>query len=292
MRVIYIAGTSHSGSTLLDLMLNAHPEIFSAGELLKLNRQLQVKNARKETYAPCACGAASLWQCAFWSRVDAHTRQVSGKSLVDLDMLDQSELDAARAPNAVVFKSISEVSGKNFVVDSSKLPKRLSYLLRLKELDVYPVHLIRDPKGQIHSVRRKHGGLLKHIFRYQLIHAQIGRMLKSVPHSVVRYEDLVRDPETALRSVLEPLGLEFDPRQLSWAEAAKHEVAGNHMRFDTSSKLILDETWKGSLSSAQKLAIDAGTLISRQTLPNTGYISGRRAPPKPALRRHGGRVKA
>jgi hypothetical protein len=34
MRVIYIAGTSHSGSTLLDLMLNAHPEIISVGEVL------------------------------------------------------------------------------------------------------------------------------------------------------------------------------------------------------------------------------------------------------------------
>ena len=274
MRVIYIAGTSHSGSTLLDLMLNAHPEIFAGGEVLKLNRQLQVKNTRKGTYAPCACGAPSLWQCAFWSRVDERTRATVGRSLIDLDMLDHSERDAARAANAVVFKAMSEISGKTFVVDSSKLPKRLSYLMRLEELEIYPIHLIRDPRAQIHSVRRKHGGLLKHIFRYELIHAQIRRTLKSVPHSVVRYEDLVQDPEATLRSVLQPLGLNFDPRQLAWAEAEKHEVAGNHMRFDASSDLVLDETWRESLSPAQKMAIDAGTFISRHTLPNTGYVSG------------------
>ena len=147
MRLIYIAGTSHSGSTLLDLMLNAHPEIFSAGEVLKLNRQLGLKNAQKQTYAPCSCGAPSLWQCPFWSRVDQRTRETAGKSLSDLDMQDYGELDAARAPNAVVFNAIADVSGKRFVVDSSKLPKRLSALMRLKELDVYPVHLIREPEG-------------------------------------------------------------------------------------------------------------------------------------------------
>jgi hypothetical protein len=274
MRVIYIAGTSHSGSTLLDLMLNAHPAIFAGGEVLKLNRQLQAKDARRDIYAHCACGAPSLWQCPFWSRVDERTRAASGKSLVDLDMLDHGNLDARRAPNAIVLKAMAETSGKPFIVDSSKLPKRLSYLMRLDDLDVYPVHLIREPKGQIHSVRRKHGGLVKHIFRYELIHAQISGMLRSVPHSVVRYEDLVRDPKTALESVLAPIGLDFDPRQLDWAGAEKHEVAGNHMRFDTSSALVLDTAWRDGLSAAQKLAIDTGTLLSRRTLPGTGAVAG------------------
>jgi len=272
MRVIYIAGTSHSGSTLLDLMLNAHPAIFASGELLKLNRQLKVKDARKGTHAPCSCGAPSLWECRFWSAVDRRTRETSGKSLVDLDMLDYRDLDGASAPNEVVFKAVSEVSGKGFVVDSSKLPGRLSYLMRLKDLEIYPVHLVREPKGQINSVVRKHGGFLKHIFRYELIHEQIRRSLRSVPHSVVHYEDLVRDPKSALQSILQPLGLDFDPRQLDWAEAEKHEVAGNHMRFDARSELVLDESWRRSLSPLKQRAIEFGTLLSRQTLPKTGAV--------------------
>jgi len=273
MRVIYIAGASHSGSTLLDLMLNAHPAIFAGGEVLKLNRQFEVKNKRRETYAPCACGAPSLWQCPFWTKVDACTRALAGTPLVDLDMQDYSEVDASRAPNVIAFKAMAEASGKPFVVDSSKLPKRLTYLMGLEDLDVYPAHLIREPKGQIHSVRRKHGGFVKHIFRYELIHAQISHMLRAVPHSVVRYEDLVRDPKTALESVLAPLGLDFDPRQLAWAEAEKHEVAGNRMRFDASNALVLDTSWRDGLSAAQKLAIDTGTVLSRRTLPATGAVS-------------------
>ena len=272
MRVIYIAGTSHSGSTLLDLMLNAHPAIFASGEVLKLNRQLKIKDARRGTHAPCSCGAPSLWECQFWPAADRRTRETSGKSLVDLDMLDHTELDAVSAPNAVVFKAMAEVSGKSFVVDSSKLPGRLSYLMRLKNLDVYPGHLVREPKGQINSVVRKHGGFLKHIFRYELIHEQIRRALKSVPHSVVHYEDLVRDPKGTLQSILQPLGLDFDPRQLDWAEAEKHEVAGNHMRFDARSELVLDESWRQSLSPLKQRAIEFGTLLSRQTLPKTGAV--------------------
>lgn len=272
MRVIYIAGTSHSGSTLLDLMLNAHPAIRSSGEVLKLNRQLEARPDRKQTYASCACGAPSLWQCPFWSAVDARARASSGKSLSALDMQDYSTLDAASAPNAIVFRAMAEASGRDFIVDSSKLPRRLSYLLKLEALDVYPVHLVRDPRGQINSVVRKHGGFLKHIFRYEWIHAQLRHMLRGRPHSVVHYEDLVREPETALRAVLAPLGLEFDPRQLDWASAEKHEVAGNHMRFDETSDLILDESWKNALSPAKQRAILLGTLHARANTPRTGPV--------------------
>ena len=37
MRVVYIVGASHSGSSLLNMILNAHPDIIWVGEVLKLN---------------------------------------------------------------------------------------------------------------------------------------------------------------------------------------------------------------------------------------------------------------
>jgi hypothetical protein len=274
MRVIYIAGAAHSGSTLLDLMLNAHPEIVSVGEVLKLNRQLACRDPARKTYAPCSCGAPSLLQCKFWSAVDAETRRVAGKSLSELDVLDNGESDPRRAPNVILFKAIAAVSGKNFIVDSSKMPRRLSQLMQFPELEIYPVHLVRDPKGQIASVMRKHGGFLKNILRYEIVQEQIRRKLKSIPHSVVRYEDLVRDPERSLNSILQPLGLSFDRRQLSWAEADKHIVAGNHMRYQTTSGLVLDEKWRERLTASQQRIVDLGTMRSRRLLPPTGFIGG------------------
>jgi hypothetical protein len=88
-------------------------------------------------------------------------------------------------------------------------------------------------------------------------------MLKSAFHSVVRYEDLVMEPEQTLNRILEPLELKFHPRQLQWAEQTRHSFAGNHVRMQRKSELILDERWKHVLTPMQQRLIDVGTLLSR-----------------------------
>ena len=264
-RVIYIAGAAHSGSTLLDMMLNAHPEIISVGEVLNLNR-VQYRNSGDVKVTRCSCGASGLLQCAFWSRVNAWIEDNHGRSLTDLNVDDYRPRDEQHEPNAVLFRAISEVSGKKFIVDSSKIPRRLEYLLRLDELNVHPIHLIRNPVGQIASVIGRYG-IVNSIFRYEVVNVQTRQRLKSVSHGVVRYEDLVLEPERTLQGVLEPLGLEFDPLQLAWAEQPKHSFAGNHARFQATSELVLDESWKHRLSPSQRLLIGVGTILSRRRAP-------------------------
>ena len=269
MKVIYIAGTSHSGSTLLDLMLNAHPQIVSVGEVVNLHRHLAYKNSKKKTYRPCSCGAPSPWACEFWSGVNERMQQTVGKSLLELNLLDHG---SSSTPDAAFFAAIAKVSGKDFIVDSSKLPSRLARLMRNPELEVYPIHLVRNPSGQIYSMTKKYGGFLKHIVRYEYVHDQIHRTLRSVPHCVVHYENLVLQPEQTLSRVLAPLGLEFDPSQLSWAEQVKHTVAGNRMRRQQESQLVLDEKWKHSLTRIQKSMINIGTLRSKRALPKAASV--------------------
>jgi hypothetical protein len=245
-------------------MLNAHPEIVSVGELVNLPHQLMYKNIKKKNYRPCTCGAQSLWACEFWCGIMENIRQVTGISLSESDLQELNKSDELQAE---LFKSISKISGKNIIVDSSKLPSRLANLMRISDLEVYPIHLIRNPKGQVYSMTKKHGGFLKHVIRYELVHDRLYRQLRSVCHAVVHYEDLVAQPEQALSRILEPLGLVFHSQQLSWAEQAKHNVAGNRMRRQSHSDLILDEKWKSDLNSFQKSIIDLGTLGSRRILP-------------------------
>ena len=90
--------------------------------------------------------------------------------------------------------------------------------------------------------------------------------MKDRPHSVVRYEELVRNPEQVLSSLMRQLGLSFDPQQLEWASQVRHNVGGNGMRRSHSSELKLDEKWRDHLTLLQKLAIDAGTLLGRYPL--------------------------
>ena len=193
------------------------------------------------------------------------TLQAEGKSLSQLDVLNDRGLDERSASSAVVLRAIRKVSGKRFIVDSSKRPGRLAYLLQLKGLDVFPIHLIREPTGQVASLRRKNGGFLRHIYDYVRVHERIRSMVKSVHHSVVHYEDLVREPERTLTSILEPLGLQFDQAQLRWAEQTQHSLAGNKLRWQPND-LILDERWKEHLSPAQQFVIGLGTAYSRRRL--------------------------
>ncbi len=70
-------------------------------------------------------------------------------------------------------------------------------------------------------------------------------------------------PEETLKSILEPLGLEFEQQQLDWAGHAKHLVAGNRMRWQTDSEIRTDLKWRQSLSLPERICIDVGTMASR-----------------------------
>ena len=71
VKVIFIASLSHSGSTLLDLMLNAHPELVSVGELKQLSRFARFSKPKQPR---CTCGTLSLWDCDFWKSVNDVTK--------------------------------------------------------------------------------------------------------------------------------------------------------------------------------------------------------------------------
>jgi len=258
MKVIYLAGMSHSGSTLLSLMLNAHPDICAVGELIDLERGSNWPYIEQGSPIPCACGAPSLQECHFWSRVAAHVRESTGASMMDPDLVGPT----LRAGPAVL-RAISAVSGKRFVVDSSKRPGRLLSLLGPQELDVFPIHLVRDARGQIASIRRKSHGFLRHIVWYARLHGQLRRMLERVPHVVLHYEHLVRNPKQTLETILEPLGLAYHSDQIRWSEQEHHTLGGNKLRWQPRD-LVLDERWRESLSPLQRAIIRVGTVHARR----------------------------
>ena len=76
VRVIFIASLSHSGSTLLDLMLNAHPELVSVGELKQLSRYARFNKPNKldalaENYR---CGTATFGNPSMMSLIEFQER--------------------------------------------------------------------------------------------------------------------------------------------------------------------------------------------------------------------------
>jgi hypothetical protein len=271
-KIAFIAGLSHSGSTLLDLMLNAHPEIASVGELKQLDHYARLQRSRSRRRR-CTCGAPSLDDCPFWAKVNATLKARVGLSLADVNIEDYSDPVRFNQDNAIVFEAIFATVGRTYIVDSSKRVERLELLMANQALDVFPIFLLRDPKGQICSSLRKnpkhqkHGKeprrLIKRIGDYIWTNRRIYNLVKDRPHAVVVYEELARDPERTLTTLMQRLGLSFHPLQLYWAEQERHNISGNRMRFAKSSGVELDTNWRQKLTLLQKLTIDVGTLPGR-----------------------------
>ncbi len=261
MQVIFIASLSHSGSTLLDLMLNAHPEVMSVGELKQLGRFARLEKIGRRRR--CTCGAATVHDCEFWSRVGALTEVATGQSLPDLNVEDYGDEASFNRDSVILLRAIAEASGKEYIVDSSKNTPRLLLLLRNPDINVFPVFLLRNPKGQICSAKKRPVPLATLIGSYIRTNREIYNAVKDRPHAVVRYEQLVQRPEETLTSLMQGLGLAFDPRQLQWATPVRHNVGGNGMRRRASGELKLDERWRDQLSLVEKVAIDIGTVPGR-----------------------------
>jgi Sulfotransferase family len=271
-KIAFIASLSHSGSTLLDLMLNAHPGIASVGELKQLDHYARLRGGRGRRRR-CTCGAPSLDDCPFWAKVNATMKAHAGLGLGDIDVENYADPAKFNRDNAALFDAISAAVDSRYIVDSSKRVDRLELLMANQALAVFPIFLIRDPKGQICSSLRKnrkhqkHGkdpqGLVRRIGDYIWTNRRIYNLVKDRPHAVVLYETLARDPEKALRPLMQQLGLAFHPLQLHWAEQERHNISGNRMRFAVSSRVELDTNWREKLTLLQKFTIDVGTLPGR-----------------------------
>ena len=95
----------------------------------------------------------------------------------------------------------------------------------------------------------------------------------------IRYEDVIRDPAAALRSILAPTGLELRGGWDAFLTpdgavlGASHSVAGNPMRFRTGAiALRPDDEWRTHLPLSQRRLVTATTA---PLLGAYGYTRGR-----------------
>lgn len=175
VRLVYIIAASHSGSTLLAMLMNAHPEVCTVGEL-KATSLGDVEQYR------CSC-RRKIRECPFWNRIaekmaerqldfkvwNSGTDIRTGASAYTLRLLKplhrgrvfealrdaalclspawRRQLPKIQQANAALMGSVLEHTGQKVIVDSSKIGIRLKYLLRNPQLDVKIVRLIRDGRA-------------------------------------------------------------------------------------------------------------------------------------------------
>lgn len=254
VRLVYIAGSGHVGSTLLELMLNAHPLVVSGGELKVVHRASQVGGTLK-----CTCGGTAA-TCTFWALVSNTLERNGGPSLSSIKT-DGTLTPDDVAANVRLLQTMAELTGTQVIVDSSKSTSRLRKLMESPDLEVLPVVLYRDPRGQVFSEVRKRRSLLIAILRFDQFYRSILRALGGRPHAFLCYEDLVAAPEATLRALMPALGLHFDPLQFDWGSAEHHGLGGNRMRRkrNANTAITADESWRAGLSPFRQWLVKWGT---------------------------------
>ena len=180
--------------------------------------------------------------------------------------------------------SIRHVSGKTWIVDTSKHPSCayvLSGLYRPPQLKL--IHLVRDPRGVAYSRKRvkvrpeagdlsvqlNRSNMLKSTRRWVERNCDIELLSKIIPAKLIRYESFVEDPLAVLKQLVSPgdAASAFERLQQAGNERPiAHSVAGNPHRYSKSGLVLrLDQEWEKKLKLVDRLLVRfiAGSMISR-----------------------------
>jgi hypothetical protein len=185
-----------------------------------------------------------------------------------------------------LFSAISDVSGKDVIVDSSKLRGRVLALAKVPDVELYVVHLVRDVRGVAWSLKKsftkqEEQGIPRQIkalpvwraaAQWCLVNLQSEWVKRQLPQErslCIRYEDFVTDPKATLQRIGEFAGCNLwelgDAVMAGATMNVHHTIAGNRLRMAGRVKLRADEEWRCKLSRQEQWSISgvAGWMMRR-----------------------------
>lgn len=203
---VFIVGCQRSGTTLLRLMLDSHPEISCGPETRFLADLGRITGAEWDRFSLYG------FPKEYWYR-----------RFADLFGGFQQDYAAAR--------------GKRRWADKTPM-----YALHIDLIDaVFPdaqvVHVIRDPRDVVTSHRERFGywSAMKAVVKWPryVEHARLlGTRLGTDRYHEVRYEALVRDPEPTMRALLAFLDESWSAAVLD-PDAHPHDVLDRYRSFSS-----------------------------------------------------------
>lgn len=246
IRVVYVMGAGRSGSTVLDVILGSHPEVFGTGELIHIFREEALHRAN------CACGEPRD-ECPVWTQVRDRWCELTGQSdilnhrelyrrfchIQSLDLglkswmrlrrredRQSDQLKQCLQQTSALYQAIAEVSGRRVIVESSKNPLRARLLSLSGDLDVRLIHLVRDARGvawsRMKALHKSRDSGVPREIRPRPITVSaaywslMNRYSEQVRHAFperpsirIHYEDLVGWPSDTLRAIGDLAGVDY-----------------------------------------------------------------------------------
>ncbi len=261
MQVIGLIGTSRCGSTVLQAALAQFRDVAALGEVKRLHRLAT-------TGASCSCGA-KVSACEVWGAEAPGFIASSGSKL---RMIGNALATAARTPMFAedakaaqslsrTLRAIAKKLPARVFVDSSKDLDQLLLYATLPDIEVIPVHVVRDPRGVVQSAGRRTGiapdEMTRHWRRLNGATIVLRKLTPHLPWQTVLYEDFCTDPAGVCQRVLRAAGHDGQMRD----EPALHHTLGGSPGFSFAGvdAIRVEENWRTTMPK------DLQTTILRQS---------------------------
>ena len=302
MKVLYVVGMGRSGSTILANSLGEVDGFFSTGEMAYMWRNNLLENRL------CGCGEP-FRECPVWSRV--LQRAFGGTDEVDPREM-MAELSAGARTRHLpmmltgsgrrklagrmrrllnntgwLYRALRAETDSRVIVDSSKEPAYGRALGMAPGIDLYVLHLVRDPRATAYSWSKKKAqpdsedrefmvqfSPFKNSWMWDTWNGAAEALWSSEPSRYLRlrYEDFIADPRTSFERILELLGEEAELPLVSDSEVklgVSHTVSGNPNRFQTGSVALKPDTeWMHKMDPDDRRKV---TLLTYPMLRRYGY---------------------
>jgi hypothetical protein len=301
-KVLYIAGWARSGSTVVEQVLGQVGGWLPCGEITNVWRNFV-----------CGCGSP-VFDCPFWQPILKETleRHPGLDPQAVIAIRDQALTQTPATLAAIarerkrgldpdsprgryrsllldLYASLARATGAKVLIDSSKTAADAYMLAALTEVELYVLHLVRDPRATAYSwSRRKPQSYEPLVYFGQLSprrssvnwlrrHAVIELFVRPPQadrYMRMRYEDFAAQPHRAARSICsligEPdAGLPFASEHLIQIEP-NHTASGNPIRFaHRQLEIRPDVEWRALMDRRSRLlaTLPAAPLMRRYGYP-------------------------
>lgn len=295
INLIYVASIGRSGTTLFESMLGAHSQMDTLGELHLWPHEIRMGGVQQ-------CGTGYYVQdCPFWTemrrrvqplaqpdpRIDAFRENHDGGRTLRLSRLKDfspeplsSEVEAKiyqyGLNNYKVFSTfkdlVEEKTGDRpkWVVDASKDPYRLLWLLRSGLFNMKVFHMVKHPCGFAYSATKgwiQNPTLRDHYLRCywgarqslawvvqnELFRRIAANFLDDDSHRLLKYEQFASNPHEIFQEVCSLIGVDYEEWAVdNWRSGSRFTLAGNSMRYEDR-PIELDDEWKRKLPGLIRL---------------------------------------
>ena len=300
IKIVYLTGFWFSGATILGRSLRTSEQVIYVGEI----RDFWVKGLRRNEQ--CSCGER-FNNCDFWQNVkNDYVKSFSSESIEKIteelkkfekwtnyfnlkkflknknDKSYQSFLDHYLKHTEKLYECIARQSGRNIIVDSSRIPVRLLALSQSAKLEVFPIYVVRDPRGVVNSLikkdirnfGKKKYSSLGHSAKWNiknLLSLEAMKRINTVNKIYLSYTYFTNNAVRVLEFLEKILNCKIDygieHGKVSLDLKPGHVFTGNRSRHDTGKITIReDEKWKNELKWNYRI------LVSLASFPLYKYL--------------------